>query len=353
MQKIKVLIVDDSILYRSLLKSSLDNLENIEVIGVASNGKIALEKLKVLKVDLLILDLEMPEMDGITLLREMKALGITTKTILFSSQTYKGAKVTLDGLSLGASDFVAKPQGESAGDNPQDKVRSLLLPKIKGIFEDSQIIPVKTVTIERVKKNYSENFWELYRPKIIVIGSSTGGPMALENIFSKLKGPLRCPIVIAQHMPAIFTASLAERIQKITGIPASEAKDNEELRNQIYVAPGNYHLRIKGTKFRPILTLNQDEYINFVRPAVDPLFETASSLFKEGCLGVVLTGMGQDGREGTVHIKNNEGIVIIQNEESCVVFGMPGAVKAQGSFDMVKTPEEIATILVDKAQAIF
>lgn len=352
MEKIKILIVDDSIIYRSLLKASLDNLDYIEVIGVASNGKIALEKLKVQKVDLVILDLEMPEMDGITLLKKLKENQIVTKVILFSSQTQKGASITLEGLSLGASDFVTKPNGEHADENPQDKIRSLLVPKIKGIFDIVKESPSRPLTTS-INKVHSESFWSLYRPKVIVIGSSTGGPMALERVFARLKGPLRCPIIIVQHMPPIFTATLAERLGKLTGIPAAEAQDNEELKNRIYVAPGNFHLRLTGSKVRPVLTLDQSEHINFVRPAVDPLFESASELFKEGCLGIVLTGMGQDGKDGTVKIKNHDGFVIIQDQESCVVFGMPGAVKTQGSFDFVKTPEELAEILVDKAQADF
>ena len=173
------------------------------------------------------------------------------------------------------------------------------------------------------------------------------------KVFAKLKGPLRCPIIIVQHMPPIFTATLAERLGKLTGIAAAEAQDKEELKNRIYVAPGNFHLRLTGSRAKPVLTLDQNDHINFVRPAVDPLFQTASDLFKEGCLGIVLTGMGQDGKDGTVQIKNNDGVVIIQNPESCVVFGMPGAVKTQGSFDFIKTPEELSDILVDKAQANF
>lgn len=353
MTKIRVLIVDDSITYRSLLKTSLDNLENIEVIGVASNGKIALEKLKVQPVDLVILDLEMPEMDGITLLKKLKENNIVTKIILFSSQTQKGASITLEGLSLGASDFVTKPHGGYTDNNPQDKIRSLLIPKIRGIFDMTKEPSPKAPVAMSDKKHFTESFWGLYRPKIIVIGSSTGGPMALEKVFAKLKGPLRCPIIIVQHMPPIFTATLAERLGKLTGIAAAEAQDKEELKNRIYVAPGNFHLRLTGSRAKPVLMLDQNDHINFVRPAVDPLFQTASDLFKEGCLGIVLTGMGQDGKDGTVQIKNNDGVVIIQNPESCVVFGMPGAVKTQGSFDFIKTPEELSDILVDKAQANF
>ncbi|HLT22436.1 MAG TPA: CheB methylesterase domain-containing protein, partial [Bacteriovoracaceae bacterium] len=153
--------------------------------------------------------------------------------------------------------------------------------------------------------------------------------------------------------PPVFTATLAERLGKLTGILCAEAKDGEVLKNQIYIAPGDYHLRLGGNKVKTVIELSQDEPINFVRPAVDPLFESASSIYKEGCLGIVLTGMGQDGRNGSAFIKKNDGAVVIQNEESCVVFGMPGAVKNDGSFDLIKTPSEIAQVLKSKAVAIY
>lgn len=351
-KNIKVLIVDDSLIYRSLVKSSLDHLASIEVVGVASNGRIAIDKLKVMNVDLVILDLEMPEMDGLSTLKEIKRLGIKVKVILFSSLTMHGAAITLEGLNLGASDFITKPNADSQEGSPQERIRGLLLPKIKAMFEvEDNLEKVVPSPVEElvVSKSISSSLWELYRPKIITIASSTGGPSVLETIFQEIKGNLRCPIIIVQHMPPIFTATLAERIQKITGITASEAKDGEELRNQIYVAPGDYHLRLKGSRMKVIMELGQDEQINFVRPAVDPLFATASSIFKEGCLGIVLTGMGQDGCSGSAVIKNNEGVIIIQDEKSCVVFGMPGAVKNQGSFDFIKTPDEIAEVLKSKA----
>lgn len=350
-KKIKVLVVDDSIIYRSVLKEALDHLDFIEVVGVASNGRIAISKLKVTEVDLVILDLEMPELDGLSTLKIINELNLKVKVILFSSLTHEGAEVTLEGLRLGASDFVTKPDTQSGAGSPIAKVRDLLLPKIKGVFSLLDDGPRAPLEKPKVFKTIPNPLWELYRPKIITIGCSTGGPAVLEKIFSNLRGPLRCPIVIVQHMPPVFTATLAARIAKLSGIPAAEAKDGEELKNQIYLAPGNYHLRLSGDARKTFMELKQDEPINFVRPAVDPLFETAAKIFKVGCLGIVLTGMGQDGRVGSAFIKENEGMVITQDEKSCVVFGMPRSVQNEGSFDFIKTPIEIAEVLKSKATA--
>jgi two-component system chemotaxis response regulator CheB len=189
-----------------------------------------------------------------------------------------------------------------------------------------------------------------YQPKIIVIGSSTGGPTVLESIFSRITGPLRCPILIAQHMPPVFTASLAERIQKVSGIPTYEAKHNQVIDpGSIYVAPGNFHMRIKNENGVLITALDQGPLENSVRPAVDPLFQSAANLYGSGCLGIVLTGMGADGKLGAERIKETGGAVLIQSEESCVVFGMPGAVMAVGAYDQILSPDQIVEILRDKA----
>lgn len=354
-EKIRVLIADDSVVFRSMIRAALDGVDDIEVVGVASNGRIALEKIKVLPVDLLILDLEMPELDGIGVLKELSSQSFTLKILLFSSHTQKGARITLEALELGASDFVTKPDALTQGVDPKEKIKGLVLPKIRGLFNfkvATDLLQKSSPHIE-CQRTFTSSLFELMKPQLIVIGCSTGGPAALESIFQNIQGLLRCPIIIVQHMPPLFTASLAERIQKITGIPCHEAIDGEELQNQIYIAPGNYHLRLKASAGKIFLQLSQDDLINYVRPAVDPLFQTASDIFKERCLGFVLTGMGQDGKAGTAHIKQNGGAVIIQNEATCVVFGMPGAVKAQGSFDFEKDLPGIATILSAKALTHF
>lgn len=344
---IKVLIVDDSVVYRSQIRAAIQELPNVEVIGVASNGRLALERLKQSQVDLIILDLEMPEMDGLTTLKEMERLGIKSKVLVFSSASKRGSEVTMEALRAGASDFITKPDGTQKSEKrPDELIRELLSPKIAALFNRIQGEEVKTRS--PAKEVFPNLLWELFNPEIVVIGSSTGGPTVLEKIFGRLSGELLCPIVIAQHMPPIFTATLAERISKLCGIAAKEVEDGEVLKRQIYIAPGDYHVRLVGSKGNVKFALDQGPQINSVRPAVDPLFETAGNIYKNKCLGIVLTGMGMDGKHGAESIKKDGGAIIIQEEKSCVVFGMPGAVFNSGAYDKIKTPDEIIDILRDK-----
>lgn len=347
MQKIKVLIVDDSVIYRSQIRAALDNFPRLEVVGTASNGRLAIERLVLTPVDLLILDLEMPEMDGIQTLQEMTKRGLKCKVVIFSSTSKRGAEVTMEALRLGANDFIAKPNGASDL-QPFERIRALIGPKIDALFPEVVSTKVEKSAVKR-NDQYPKIIWDLFKPKIVVIGSSTGGPTVLEKIFSELAPPLNCPIVIAQHMPPVFTAAFAERLSKLSGIPVREAIHGEVLdKNCIYIAPGDYHLRLQGTALKTTITLDQGPQINSVRPAVDPLFSTAAEIFKDQCLGFVLTGMGADGKDGAEVIKQNGGTMIIQDEKSCVVFGMPGAVFSAGAYDRIATPDEIIDILQDK-----
>ncbi len=359
MQKIKILIADDSIVYRSQIRAALNEIPHIEVIGASSNGKLALERMSQIQVDLLILDLEMPEMDGLQMLTEMKKLNLKCKVLVFSSVSKRGASITMDALRLGASDFIPKPNalddavGLSADLQPSAKIRSLIEPKIQALFPNLQGSIPTTLTPPNAVGIYPKIIWDLLSPRIIVIGSSTGGPTVLEKIFTGLNGPLNCPIVIAQHMPPIFTATLAERLSRCCGIPAMEAVHGMSLeKNCIYLAPGDYHLKLQGTQTQTTLVLDQGPQINSVRPAVDPLFASAASIYKEKCLGIVLTGMGADGKVGAEEIKKCGGAVVIQSEATCVVFGMPGAVFAVGAFDRISTPDEIIQILNEKAGSV-
>lgn len=350
MNKVKVLIVDDSVVFRSQIRTALEEYPWIEVVGVASNGRLALEKLKQSPIDLMTLDLEMPEMNGIETLTELNKLNSSTKVIVFSSTSVRGADTTLNALNMRASDFVAKPQNFEAEMNSLDKsterktpkqvLQNLLIPKIENLFMQNQIVEKQLTKISSIeKKPYN---WKNFIPKAIVLGCSTGGPSALEKIFLDFKGPIPCPIFIVQHMPPVFTASLADRIQRISGIPTTEAKHNEIIEsNHIYVAPGNYHMElIESLGVRKII-LNQNEQENSVRPAVDPLFRTAVNLYKSNCMGIILTGMGKDGYLGVKALRKAGNPVLIQNKESCVVFGMPGALFDDGEYDDIDNLEGI------------
>ena len=356
MKTIKVLIVDDSVIYRSQIKAALIQMPWIEVMGAASNGKIALEKLEQIPVDLVILDLEMPEIDGIQTLKEIKRRGFHCKVLVFSSASKSGTEITFEALRNGASDFIPKPNGTSLeqrdleqSTGPSEIIHQLLKPRILAIFPE--LYQSKKITVAESESKtapYAKTIWDLFKPKVVVIGSSTGGPTVLEKIFSELTSPLSCPILITQHMPPIFTATLAERIGKLSGIKTYEAHDGQILENAIYVAPGNFHMTLTGEKGALRIQLDQGPLVNSVRPAVDPLFESASKIFKEQCLGIVLTGMGADGRVGSEKIKQLGGTVIIQNEASCIVFGMPGAVYLAQAFDKIMNPDEIICALTEK-----
>jgi two-component system chemotaxis response regulator CheB len=357
MKKVSILIADDSVVYRSQIRAALTDIEWVEIVGAVSNGKLAIDKIKQVQVDLLILDLEMPEMDGLQTLAQITAQGLNCKVLVFSSVSKRGAEVTLEALRRGASDFITKPGHADneepllANANPSLRIKMALEPKIAALFPEAQKHSQALHKSMAPGSNFPLLIWDLFQPQMIVIGSSTGGPTALENIFSKLSGVnFKCPILIAQHMPPIFTATLAERLKKVSGIDTQEAVHGSPiLSNKAYIAPGNFHMTVAGSPEKPIVQLDQGPQINSVRPAVDPLFESAVQLYRDKVLGIVLTGMGADGKVGAEKIKQRGGAVVIQDKESCVVFGMPGAVMESGAYDKVLNLEGIVSVLIDKA----
>jgi two-component system chemotaxis response regulator CheB len=361
-KKIQVLIADDSVVYRSQIRSAISSEDWLEVIGSVSNGRLAIERMKCQFPDLLILDMEMPELNGLQTLQEMQKNNLKCPTIVFSSITKLAAERTMEALRLGAIDYIDKPGAPTQNlDHPGDdqsatvtdpalKIKHKLLPKIEAIFLHKLREKIKTSphSLEPGVPQAKVSI-EKFNPQIVIIGSSTGGPTVLENIFSELKHEVSCPIVIAQHMPPIFTTSFAERLAKISGLVAKEASHNEVLKNNtLYLAPGDYHLTVVKEKDLLIAKLDQTQKINSVRPAVDPLFSSVAKIFGPDCLAIVLTGMGEDGKVGAQAVKKAGGVVLIQNSESCVVFGMPGAVMNCGAYDKILTPSEIVQFLVNK-----
>ncbi len=319
------------------------------MVGVAANGRIALEKMKSTSVDLLTLDLEMPELNGIETLKELKRLGLSTKVIVFSSVSKDSAVKTLEALNLGATDFVAKPgsdrAGVASGTDSTELLRQLLVPKIEELFRSEDRSNRKPVPMT-TNTHHTKFAWQKFSPEAIVIGCSTGGPTALEKIFASLRGPFRCPILIVQHMPPVFTASLATRIGNLCGVSCSEGVHDELVTpNRIYIAPGNYHMKLARHSSDLKIEINQKEQENSVRPAVDPLFRSAAEVFHNNCLGLILTGMGKDGLQGCQHLRQSANPVIIQNRNSCVVFGMPGAVYEAAAFDSIQDLDQITETL--------
>lgn len=361
----KVLIVDDSVVYRSQIKAALAGQSGIEVVGAASNGKIALEMLEQKEVDVMTLDMEMPVMNGLETLRALRARGSKVKVIVFSSSTRSGSEATLDALGAGAKDFVAKPDGSATiGGGAEELIRKDLLPKLRQFLNapsagrlapkvDAPVSPVVAAPIfggtPAGPVSYPKKDLATFIPSVIVIASSTGGPAAHDAIFKGLSGKLRCPILIAQHMPPVFTTSFAKRLGAHANIPSKEAKHGEVLANEIYVAPGDYHLSLALVNGKITTLLDQGPQRNSVRPAADFLFETAAQIFGSKVMGIVLTGMGEDGLAGSKAVKSASGGILIQNQESCVVFGMPGAVHAAGAFDAQGDLEAIQKILARMA----
>ncbi len=343
----RVLVVDDSVVFRSAIKSALDGVSGVEVIGVANNGKIALQKLAQSSVDLVTLDMEMPEMGGLETIREIKKARFPVKIIIFSSHTPRGSEAALEALIAGADDFVAKPTADEPGwEHAAAKIRGELLPKVlqflpKEAPQSNALKQADAVTSNRGSK-YAKRELEMFKPSALVIGSSTGGPPALELVLKGLHAPLSIPIFIAQHMPPVFTASLAKRLKESSGIETAEAVHGEKVvKNKIYVAPGDYHMELVKVGDHIEISLNRNPQRNSVRPAVDFLFETASEVYGARTMGIVLTGMGEDGLIGAKTIKAKGGGVMIQDRGSCVVFGMPGAIFQEECFDAIGNLETI------------
>ncbi len=346
---IRVLIVDDSIVFRTQISNALFQQPEIEVVGTAAHGKIALQKLEQSSVDLITLDMEMPEMNGLDVLREIRKRNFKVRVIVFSSQTTKGAEAAISALEQGADDVIAKPSGDNLSfDTAAEAIRSVLVPKILQFVNKEKSVLPKDNFIQPQIKNYlsspkTKKDISKFYPSLIVIGSSTGGPTALEKIFQSIVAPIDIPILITQHMPPVFTEILARRLGELSGIPSFEAKSGTLIKaNHIYVAPGDYHFLIEGNKQHPKIVLNQNPQRNSVRPAVDYLFETAADIFGDSCLGVVLTGMGEDGLVGARKIRQQGGSILIQDKASCVVFGMPGAIYDSDDYDQISSLDVIA-----------
>lgn len=356
---IKVLVIDDSVVFRTQISNALAHEPSIKVVGTAASGPIALQKLGLLEVDVVILDMEMPEMNGIDVLKEMRKRKVNTRVIIFSSQTQQGASAALACLREGADDIVAKPSGPGLSlETAVEAIRVALVPKVlqfhgKSKVDESsnQSFKVEDKTADKRQQDATlfplkkRDVSKLY-PSVLVIGSSTGGPTALEKIFQPISGPIGIPVLIVQHMPPVFTQALAKRLESITGIPAAEGVAGELVQpNRIYVAPGDYHMLITTSAQGKNIVLNQDPQRNSVRPAVDALFESTAQVYRENCLGIVLTGMGEDGLVGAREIRTHGGAMVIQDQASCVVFGMPGAIFDAGEYDQIGDLDFISRLL--------
>jgi two-component system, chemotaxis family, protein-glutamate methylesterase/glutaminase len=330
MRKIRVLVVDDSTVIRRLLSDSLVSDPQIEVCGTAAHGKIALSKIPQLNPDIVTLDMEMPEMDGITTLVELRKLYPKLPVIMFSTLTQRGAEATMDALSKGANDYVTKPANVGSVNAAMQSVRDELVPRIKAFCPWSMPAPPAAAPFQ--PRNVAAKApAQSKRIDAVVIGSSTGGPNALQTVLGQLPGNFPVPILIVQHMPPIFTKDLADRLNHLSALTVVEAAQGDAIHpGCVWLAPGDYHMQLGrvGTDVR--IRLDQGTPENSCRPAVDVLFRSAAALFGGNLLSVVLTGMGQDGARGCGTIRDAGGQVLIQDQATSVVWGMPGAVARAG-----------------------
>ncbi len=336
---LSVMLVDDSAVIRGVLTKMLSDTSQIKIIDSVMNGELAIQSAKKNKPDIVILDIEMPVMDGLTALPQILKASPDTKVIMFSSLTAKGADTTIKALTLGAVECLVKPSSQAT---QSDTFKNHLLALLKSLYpmklskraRDSNIKLAPIGNKESLlTADYSLNTDPLcYQgpPSIVTIGSSTGGPQALFEVCSHLKD-LRCPIVITQHMPSTFTTILAQHITEKAGIPTVEGQEGMVLENgKAYVAPGGFHMKLVRDALDVKITLDDGPQINFCKPAVDPMIESAVNIFGNRVLGVILTGMGSDGIGGGKAIAAKRGRLIAQDQETSTVWGMPRAVAVAG-----------------------
>jgi two-component system chemotaxis response regulator CheB len=349
MEKIRILIVDDAAVVRRLVASALEADPDLEVAGTAANGRIALERLDDLRPDVVLLDLEMPEMDGIATLTALRKTHPRLPVIMFSRFTQRGVEATVHALTLGADDYVPKP-GDGIG--VEQCLHSQLIPKIKQFArrgkEDVSVSSVSATLPDSARPGPSRDAGPV---ELVAVGASTGGPNALGVLLSGLPRDWSVPVAIVQHMGAEFTGQLAVRLAEKSGLSVREGVAGEAVTgSRVWVAPGNQHLTFRKAPGGPRLMLDQSPAVNSCRPSVDVLFASAAAVFGAGVLAVVLTGMGQDGLRGCEQVRQAGGQVVVQDQASSVVWSMPGAVARAGLADRILPLEELAPEIVRRVR---
>ncbi len=343
--KTKVLVIDDSALIRSLLTEIINDTKDLQVIGTAPDPLVAREMIKQLNPDVLTLDVEMPRMDGLDFLEKLMRLR-PMPVLMVSTLTEKGSEITLRALELGATDFVTKPkmgiaQGmQEYADEITDKIRTAAKAKI------STLQSIAKASNSHVQQSALRNPL-ISSEKLLIIGASTGGTEAIKSFL--LQMPSDCPgILITQHMPAGFTKSFADRLNSLCKISVKEAADGERiLPGHAYIAPGDKHLLLGRSGANYVARLSDDEPVNRHKPSVDVLFDSAAANAGKNAIGVILTGMGKDGAAGMVRMKSSGAYNFAQNEESCVVYGMPREAVAQGGVHEVAHLKDLPKLVIN------
>ncbi len=372
---IKILVVDDSAFMRKVLSDLFKSQPDFEVVDIGRNGAEAVEKVKQHSPDVVTLDVEMPVMDGLTALEQIMAVK-PTPVVMVSSLTKAGADATIKALSLGAVDFVAKSAGSISRIDEIEKdllqkcreaagvsgnrlratvaaVKPVILPeRTAPAAPEKPLIVEKVLTVDKAAPSMTRTTsvssvisgvddW------IVAIGTSTGGPRALQEVLTRLPGNLPCPTVIVQHMPPGFTKSLAERLNTLSELTVKEAADNDKLvAGTVYIAPGDFHLTLRRETSGTYVKLNKDPAIGGLRPAVDPMMVSVAETYGTKAVGVILTGMGHDGAKGMKAIKRLQGRTIAEDQSTSVVFGMPKAAIEAGVVDSILPLQQVAEGIV-------
>lgn len=370
---LRVLVVDDTAIYRKIVSSILGKIPGVEVVGSAPNGKIAMQKIERCRVDLLTLDLEMPELDGLGVLKQLKASNSDVGAIMLSAFTSKGADSTMAALELGAFDFVLKPTGSNPVES-EEKLRQDLGSKIEAYIKKREIGNIlggsrrESATANqdsRLKQpgspghsdaakaeNVTGRMFNIAsgaaaRPRIVVIGISTGGPQALNQMMPGIPADVDVPLLIVQHMPPLFTKSLADSLNEKCDIEVREAEEGDPVcAGQALIAPGGKQMKVRMRGASPVVQLTDDPPENSCRPSVDYLFRSVASHYGAESLGVVMTGMGNDGTLGCRLLKRRGATIMVQDEPTCVVYGMPKAVVDEGVADTIAPLGKIADNIV-------
>lgn len=345
--KKRVLLVDDAVVVRRVLSNAIGEDPALEVVATAVNGRIGLAKFTATRPDIVLLDIEMPEMDGLETVRELRKLDPHVPIIMFSSLTEHGAAVTLEALALGATDYATKPSNIDGAATLETVTRELI-PKIRALCHLPVVVgnaaPVAIPPFPKRMRNPSR----LLSPaKIVVIGVSTGGPDALAHVLPSLPADFPVPVLIAQHMPAIFTSMLATRLSSKCALSVRECVSGEPVTpGCAIIAPGDFHMVVQRENGSIVLRTHQGPRENFCRPSVDVLFRSVASLYEDRTLAVVLTGMGQDGLKGSEILRTAGARICVQDEATSVVWGMPGFVAKAGLADKILPLDTIAAEII-------
>lgn len=349
-EKFRILIVDDSAFMRKSLSIMLNSDEDIEIVGTARDGMEGVALAKSLRPDLITMDIEMPRMDGLSALKIIMKEA-PTSVVMVSSLTTEGAESTLKALELGAVDFI--PKEMSFVSVNISEIKADLIKKVKTICRQTQLHKrlkkISGMTGKNIKPSISKSFSGLPRDnyKAIAIGISTGGPLSLQKVIPQFSKDIRIPIFIVQHMPPKFTKSLADRLNNMSEINVKEAQDNEEVKGgTVYIAPGGYHLNLKKMGIGKVaININPKPDNTLHRPSVDIMLDSVVSVYGKQTLAVIMTGMGHDGSESIQRLKKMGGYCLAQDEDSCVVYGMPKSVVDAGNADVIASLEKIPLII--------